>query len=78
MLALWPTSTLPCFSIGGAYEPKPPRFPAIASLQRIDPARLAADVAVLGFRLLERQPDELAAPLNARPVVELVSHFPLP
>ena len=45
--------------------------------QRLDAAPgpvVAGDVDIVGARLLERQADEFAAPLNAGPVEELVGH----
>ena len=38
-------------------------------------ARLARDIAIARARLLERQPNELAAALNGGPVIELVDHL---
>jgi hypothetical protein len=37
-------------------------------------AAVAGDVHVIGAGILQRQADELAAPLDAAPVVKLVGH----
>ena len=49
---------------------------ALAGDQRLDrrAAALASDVDVVGTGLFEREPDELAATLDGRPIVELVAH----
>src|SRR2546426_3030683 len=43
-------------------------------LHRLHAARTARNVDVIGARVLEREADELAAPLDGRPVIERVSH----
>src|SRR2546422_2094828 len=43
-------------------------------LHRLHAARTARNVEVIGARVLEREADELAAPLDGRPVIERVSH----
>jgi hypothetical protein len=37
-------------------------------------AALAADIDVVCARLLQREPDEFAAALNRRPIIELIAH----
>src|SRR5690349_10109085 len=53
-----------------------PIFFALAFEQRHDRtvASLPPDVAVIGTRRLEREPDVLAASLDLGPIVELISH----
>ncbi len=41
---------------------------------RLHAPRPARDIDVIGARVLEREADEFAPPLDARPVVELVFH----
>src|SRR6266571_4944877 len=38
------------------------------------PPRQARDISVSGAGILEREADEFAAPLDARPVIELITH----
>src|SRR5262245_28968994 len=51
-------------------------FLALAVEQRHDRtiSALAPNVEVIGARLLEREPDVFAAPLNLGPVIELIAH----
>src|SRR5262245_64741169 len=51
-------------------------FLALAFEQRHDRtvASLPRDVDIIGARLLEREPDVLAASLDLRPIVELIAH----
>jgi hypothetical protein len=43
-------------------------------IHRIDARAAARDIDIVGSSLLQRQPDELAATLDFRPIVELVAH----
>src|SRR5262249_38898722 len=42
---------------------------------RLLPTRLPCDVDISGAGLFQRQTDKLAAPLDPRPVIKLVSHI---
>ena len=48
--------------------------PSISRCIAATPLAAARDVDIFGARLLQRQAHEFAAPLNRRPVIELVGH----
>src|SRR6516164_8775289 len=76
MLAVWPMTSLPALRNGGANGGRALHPPSmnfiITGTPRWPPRR--AHVDVVGARLLQCQADELAAPLDRRPVMELVAH----
>src|SRR5262245_5904959 len=72
MLAVWAITILPALRNGGANGGRPARFCSISFIIAGTPPLRRA--YVVGACLLQRQAHELAAALDGRPVVELVSH----
>ena len=79
MLAVWPMTSLPALRNGGANGGCLMRVPSrnliIAGTPRLPVAR---HVDIVGAGLLQRQAHELAAALDPRPIVELVTHLSAP
>ncbi len=78
MLAVWAITSVPDTRNGGANGGGSSSCISSPSARAPPPCagRLAGHVDVLGARFLERQAHELATPLDARPIVQLVDHPP--
>jgi hypothetical protein len=78
MLAVWPMTRSPSTRNGGAKAPRgPPQLGQVVHQGVLAAARvriLAGDIDIVRAGRFQRQADEFTAPLDARPIMQLIGH----